>query len=61
MSRKRLPVTWEGLTVESNHGAIHTMVQNRPYVFEGERINFEYGPGEPLSKFPNITDAGWGE
>jgi polyisoprenyl-phosphate glycosyltransferase len=30
-------------------GAIHTIVQNRPYVFEGERVNFEYGPGEPLS------------
>ncbi|HUI41526.1 MAG TPA: glycosyltransferase family 2 protein [Terriglobia bacterium] len=29
-------------------GAIHTFVQHRPYVFERERINFEYGPGEPL-------------
>jgi glycosyltransferase involved in cell wall biosynthesis len=29
-------------------GAIHTMVQNRPYVFESERVNFEYDPGEPL-------------
>jgi polyisoprenyl-phosphate glycosyltransferase len=29
-------------------GAIHTFVQNRPLVFEKERINFEYGPGEPL-------------
>jgi glycosyltransferase involved in cell wall biosynthesis len=28
-------------------GAIHTIVQNRPLVFEKERINFEYGPGEP--------------
>ncbi len=27
-------------------GAIHTMVQKRPYVVEQERINFEYGPGE---------------
>jgi glycosyltransferase involved in cell wall biosynthesis len=29
-------------------GAIHTFVQHRPYVFERERINFEYQPGEPL-------------
>jgi polyisoprenyl-phosphate glycosyltransferase len=29
-------------------GTIHTMVQKRPHVFEKERINFEYGPGEPL-------------
>lgn len=29
-------------------GAIHTNVQNRPYVIEKERINFEYPPGEPL-------------
>ena len=29
-------------------GAIHTQVQNRPYVIERERINFEYPPGEPL-------------
>jgi glycosyltransferase involved in cell wall biosynthesis len=29
-------------------GAIHTMVQKRPYAIEQERINFEYGPGEPL-------------
>jgi glycosyltransferase involved in cell wall biosynthesis len=29
-------------------GAIHTQVQRRPYVFERERINFEYAPGEPL-------------
>jgi glycosyltransferase involved in cell wall biosynthesis len=28
-------------------GAIHTMVQQRPYVFEQERVNFEYEPGEP--------------
>lgn len=30
-------------------GAIHTTVQNRPYVVEQERINFEYGPGRPLT------------
>jgi glycosyltransferase involved in cell wall biosynthesis len=29
-------------------GTIHTLVQNRPLVIEQERINFEYGPGEPL-------------
>ncbi len=28
--------------------AIHTMVQNRPLVFENDRLNFEYAPGEPL-------------
>jgi glycosyltransferase involved in cell wall biosynthesis len=28
-------------------GTIHTNVQRRPLVFERERINFEYGPGEP--------------
>ncbi|MCL5671412.1 MAG: glycosyltransferase family 2 protein [Acidobacteria bacterium] len=29
-------------------GAIHTFVQHRPYVFELDRINFQYEPGEPL-------------
>ena len=29
-------------------GTIHTMVQRRPLVIEQERINFEYGMGEPL-------------
>lgn len=29
-------------------GAIHTHVQNRPWVIEQERVNFEYPPGEPL-------------
>jgi len=28
-------------------GTIHGMVQNRPLVVEKERINFEYGAGEP--------------
>ena len=28
-------------------GTIHTLVQKRPLVVEQERINFEYGPGEP--------------
>jgi glycosyltransferase involved in cell wall biosynthesis len=31
-------------------GTIHTLVQKRPLVVEQERINFEYGPGEPLRK-----------
>jgi glycosyltransferase involved in cell wall biosynthesis len=29
-------------------GAIHTMVQKRPFAIELERINFEYGPGKAL-------------
>ncbi len=29
-------------------GNIQTQVQKRPLVFERDRINFEYGPGEPL-------------
>lgn len=29
-------------------GTIHTLVQKRPLVIEEERINFEYGPGEPM-------------
>ena len=31
-------------------GTIHTLVQKRPLVVEQERINFEYGPGKPLSE-----------
>jgi glycosyltransferase involved in cell wall biosynthesis len=31
-------------------GAIHTLAQRRPLVIEQERINFEYGPGEPVAK-----------
>jgi glycosyltransferase involved in cell wall biosynthesis len=29
-------------------GSIHTLVQKRPLVVEGARVNFEYLPGEPL-------------
>ena len=29
-------------------GAIHTMVMKRPFAIELERMNFEYGPGEPM-------------
>jgi glycosyltransferase involved in cell wall biosynthesis len=35
-------------------GTIHTLVQKRPLVVEQERINFEYGPGKPLSE--NIAE-----
>lgn len=31
-------------------GTIHTLVQRRPLVVEQERMNFEYGPGEPLRR-----------
>ena len=31
-------------------GTIHTLVQKRPLVVEQERINFEYGPGRPLTE-----------
>ena len=30
-------------------GQLHTQIQNRPFVFERDRINFEYGAGEPLT------------
>lgn len=35
-------------------GAIHTLVQHRPYVFERERINFDHEPGEPLQSEEGI-------
>jgi glycosyltransferase involved in cell wall biosynthesis len=31
-------------------GAVHTMIQKRPFAIEQERINFEYPPGEPLAR-----------
>lgn len=31
-------------------GSIHTMLMKRPFVVEQERVNFEYGPGEPRQK-----------
>jgi glycosyltransferase involved in cell wall biosynthesis len=37
-------------------GAIHTLVQKRPLVFESERINFEYEPGEPLRETKAATE-----
>lgn len=39
-------------------GAIHTLVQKRPLVIERERINFEYGPGEPSSEGRSAAGAG---
>ncbi len=38
-------------------GAIHTLVQNRPYVFEAERINFEYDPGIPATARCLVSNA----
>jgi len=38
-------------------GAIYTQVQNRPYVVELERINFEYPPSLPKSTAPNGIPA----
>jgi len=35
-------------------GNIQTQVQNRPLVFERDRINFEYEPGEPLQEVPAL-------
>lgn len=31
-------------------GAIHTLVLKRPFVVEQERVNFEFGAGEPVHK-----------
>src|SRR6202167_2705406 len=39
-------------------GTIYTLVQNRPLVVEQERINFEYGPGEPLCEKESTQNAG---
>jgi glycosyltransferase involved in cell wall biosynthesis len=38
-------------------GAIHTIVQKRPLVFERERVNFEYGPGEPQWEADTVQHA----
>ncbi len=35
-------------------GAIHTQVSNRPHVIEKERVNFEYGAGEPATPAPRV-------
>jgi glycosyltransferase involved in cell wall biosynthesis len=39
-------------------GAIHTQVLKRPFVFERERVNFEYEPGPPLREDVTVTNYG---
>jgi glycosyltransferase involved in cell wall biosynthesis len=39
-------------------GQIHTQIQNRPFVFESDRINFEYPPGAPLADASVGVDQG---
>jgi glycosyltransferase involved in cell wall biosynthesis len=39
-------------------GNIQTQVQKRPLVFERDRINFEFGPGEPLLEAPSAQQVG---
>ena len=38
-------------------GAIHTQVMNRPHVIERERVNFQYGPGEPAPPMPRLFET----
>jgi len=38
-------------------GNIQTQVQNRPLVFERDRINFEFEPGEPLREVPALEQS----
>jgi glycosyltransferase involved in cell wall biosynthesis len=38
-------------------GAVHTLLQKRPFVVEQERVNFEYGPGEPLQSNAATAEA----
>jgi hypothetical protein len=38
-------------------GNIQTQVLNRPLVFERDRINFEYEPGEPLREAPAVSES----
>ena len=40
-------------------GAIHTMVQKRPFAIEQERVNFEYGPGEPVREPERVNNLKW--
>jgi hypothetical protein len=37
-------------------GNIQTQVQNRPLVFERDRVNFEYEPGEPLQAGSSVEE-----
>lgn len=41
-------------------GTIHTLVQKRPFVVEEQRMNFEYGPGEPLPDGTALAQEGQG-
>ncbi|MGB6387163.1 MAG: glycosyltransferase family 2 protein [Terriglobales bacterium] len=41
-------------------GNIHTQVHNRPLVVERERLNFQYEPGEPLSRGTRASGAAAG-
>ena len=38
-------------------GSIHTQIQKRPYVIEKERVNFEFGFGEPLAEDQSASRA----
>jgi glycosyltransferase involved in cell wall biosynthesis len=38
-------------------GAIHTLVQRRPYAIERERVNFEYEAALPAGVTPEMVDA----
>lgn len=40
-------------------GNIYTQVQNRPLVFERERINFEYEPAEPKRTALSVEQSAW--
>jgi glycosyltransferase involved in cell wall biosynthesis len=40
-------------------GNIFTQVQNRPLVFERERINFEYDPAEPKRTPLSLQQSAW--
>ncbi|MGC9971641.1 MAG: glycosyltransferase family 2 protein [Bryobacteraceae bacterium] len=36
-------------------GAVHTLVQSRPLVFEQERVNFEHAPGPPTTESAGVA------
>ena len=39
-------------------GQIHTQIQDRPFVFESDRINFEYSPGIPSASHSAAMSEG---
>ncbi len=39
-------------------GQVHTQIQARPFVFEQDRVNFEYPPGDPLSAPSEVINEG---